>query len=147
MRLIIAIAVLMLPAACGTNSLTANMASWQGSHIDEISSAWGSPDECVQRDGREFCTWTNAATDQYSGFSSDTFSARPICVRTMEIDDSGLIIGWRWRGNRCPNTAPEVLARVSPERPEVMAAGDQRATILELAVIEPVAQPAITRTQ
>ena len=147
MRVTLAIAILMLPAACSTNSLTAKMASWQGSHIDEISSAWGLPDGCVQRDGREFCTWTNAATDQYSDFSSDAFNARPICVRTIEIDDSGFIIGWRWRGDRCLNTASEVLARVSPERPEVMAAGDQRSTILELAVIEPVAQPAITRTQ
>jgi len=146
-RVIIAIAVSMLTTACSTNNLSGRMASWHGSHIDEISSAWGSPDECVQTDGREFCTWSKAATDQNTRSSADTFNARPICVRTVEVDDSGVLVGWRWRGDHCPNTAAEVLARVNPARPEVMAAGDEWSAIPELAVIEPAAQPAITRTQ
>lgn len=147
MRIIIAMAILMLAAACSTNSLSTKMASWQGSHIDEISSAWGSPDECIQRDGRQFCTWTRAAADQSRGSGADTRNARPICVRTVEVDESGSIIGWRWRGDRCADTATEVLARTDPERPEVIAAGDEQSTARELVVIEPAAQPAITRTQ
>jgi len=140
-------AILMLASACSTNSLSTKMASWQGSHIDEISSAWGSPDECVERDGREFCNWTADAGDKYLGSNVNTFNSRPVCVRTVEVDAAGVIIGWRWRGDRCPNTASEVLARTSPNRPEHLAAGKGESNNLELAVIEPAAQPAIIRIQ
>jgi len=145
-RVIIAMLILVLSAACSTNSLSAKMASWQGSHIDEISSVWGSPDECTQRDGRELCTWSQSAAGKFIAPNSETFNTRPICVRTVEIDTSGVITGWRWRGDRCPDAAAEVLARTTPERPEVLA-GNERSTTVELAVIEPAEQPAINRTQ
>jgi hypothetical protein len=139
--------MLMLATACSTSGLNARMASWQGSHLDEISSAWGSPDECIERDGREFCSWTKSGTDKAIGIQSDTFRARPMCTRTIEIDESGVITGWRWRGDRCSGTASEVLTRVSPTRPEQLATSDKQSPVLELAVIQPAAQPAITRTQ
>ncbi len=146
MRVIIAMLVLALSAACSTNSLSTKMASWQGSHIDEISSVWGSPDDCAKRAGRELCTWSTAAAGQISASNSDNAKDRPICVRTIEVDESGLIIGWRWRGDRCSNTAAEVLAKTTAERPEILAANKKSAT-LELAVIEPMEQPVISRTQ
>ena len=146
-RVFIAMLVVLLATACSTNNLSTKMASWQGSHIDAISAAWGSPDECTQRDGREFCTWTKAPASQYTSLSSETFIARPICVRTVEFDDSGTMIGWRWRGDRCSNSSSEVLARTSPNRPEQLATGGEQSPNLELAVTEPEAKPAITHTQ
>ena len=147
MRVIIGMVVLMLATACSTSGLNTRMASWQGSHLDEISSAWGSPDECIERDGRELCSWTKSPADQAIGVQSNTFRVRPLCTRTVEIDESGVIIGWRWRGDRCPSAASEVLARVSPTRPEQLATADKQSPMLELAVIQPAAQPVITRTQ
>ncbi len=137
MRVFTAMLVVLLATACSTSNLSTKMASWQGSHIDDISAAWGSPDECIQREDREFCTWTKAPANQYTSLNSETFNARPICVRTVEVDDSGTIIGWRWRGDRCSNSSSEVLARTSPNRPEQLATDVEQSPNLELAVIGP----------
>ena len=147
MRVFIAMVVVSLVTACSTSNLSTKMASWQGSHIDDVSAAWGSPDECSQRAGREFCTWTKAPANPYTSLSSETFNARPICVRTVEVDDSGTIIGWRWRGDRCSDSSTEVLAQTSPNRPEQLATDNEQSSKLELAVIEPAAKPARTHTQ
>ena len=131
----------MLVTACSTKSISAKMASWQGSHIDEISSAWGSPDECFNRDGRQLCHWSESDLTH-----SSAAAPRTICLRTVEIDETGLITGWKWRGDRCADSASAVLARTSPIRPGIIAENDASETV-ELAVIEPAEQSAISRTQ
>jgi hypothetical protein len=50
---------LLLCAGCTGNTLSENIASWQGSHIDEVASAWGDPNECEIEDGQR--VWLNGA--------------------------------------------------------------------------------------
>lgn len=143
MRITIATLILMLAAACNTNSLSTKMTTWQGSHIDELSAAWGMPDECFTREGRQLCNWSQIGTAS-SSMASNSFSKRPACVRTFEVDVSGIITGWRWRGDRCPDTAAVVIARDESIGADVVAR-HERPSSDELAVIEPADSPTIGR--
>lgn len=101
------VAILVSGAGCAGNGLNANLASWQGSHIDEVKSAWGAPDECADQQGRRICTWSDRADPEITGY---VLQPRPSCLKMLAIDESGYITGWRWRGSRCPDTA--TIARV-----------------------------------
>ena len=98
----------MFCAGCATNQLNANLASWQGSHIDEVASAWGDPNGCGVSDGQTICTWSDEADGRAAGeppvpgMAGDQLLARPACMRMLAVDQSGYVTGWRWRGNRCP---------------------------------------------
>lgn len=122
---------LVLAAGCSTRELGHTMSSWQGSHIDEVSSAWGQPNACETMDGRRICSWH----DVVSGFSLST--ART-CVRSLEIDPDGVVTGWRWRGDYCYATADRVMARAQFERPDALAPESRE---VEVAVTRPAEQP------
>ena len=92
---------------CSSGELGHTMGSWQGSQLDEVTLAWGSPDRCEEIDGRRVCSWYDDST----GFSATSTRA---CERTLEIDADGYITGWRWRGDDCFMTAEAVLARKMP---------------------------------
>lgn len=102
------LATLLLCAGCTGNTLSENIASWQGSHIDEVESAWGAPNECEMKEGQKVCTWTDQVPAEDDAIApviaGDALLPRPSCIRTLAVDASGYVTGWRWRGSRCPNS-------------------------------------------
>jgi len=117
-------------SACTTTDLGHTMGSWQGSHFDEVTGAWGAPNTCESIDGRQICAWH----DMVSGFS---LSAPRTCVRSLEMDPEGYVIGWRWRGDYCYETAERVMARAQYERPDALAAQSPDADDVGVAVTQP----------
>ena len=124
-----AVAVVTM-SACTSSELGQTMGSWQGSHFDEVTGAWGKPNSCETTDGRRICAWH----DVVSGFS---LSATRTCVRSLEIDPDGYVIGWRWRGDYCYETAERVMARAQYERPDALAAQSPDANDVGVAVTQP----------
>lgn len=127
---LIAICGAMLLAGCASGKLGSTMSSWQGSHIDDVTAAWGEADECKTNDGRHICKWHQQA----AGFSLSTASS---CVRSLEIDDDGIVVGWRWRGDYCFASSDQVLARSQRERPEALDAADGGSDSVGVAVTRP----------
>jgi hypothetical protein len=84
-------------------SLSESIASWQGSHIDDVESAWGAPNDCKIEDGQRVCTWTDEVPAEADAppITENTLLPRPSCVRMLAVDASGYVTGWRWRGTRC----------------------------------------------
>ena len=97
------------------------MATWEGSHLIEVSAVWGPPESCESVDDRRLCTWQ----DQNWLGDVQLIAAQKVCARTLEINDAGYVTGWRWRGNRCQATAPVVLARNEIGRPEALLADSE----------------------
>jgi hypothetical protein len=120
----------MVVAACGRGELGRSMSSWQGSQFDEVVQVWGEPDICEIVDGRRICSWH----DMVSGYS---LSGIRICVRSLEIDAEGAVIGWRWRGDYCHTTTDRVMARAPGGRPDALV-GEARADgAFDVAVMLP----------
>ncbi len=109
--------VVLLCAGCTGNHFSADMASWQGRHIDEVASAWGDPSECVPADGQTVCSWDGARPTRLdsvlsgAGTTGQALQSRPSCLKMLAIDQSGYVTGWRWRGDRCPDSG--TVARVN----------------------------------
>ncbi|MGI9342942.1 MAG: hypothetical protein ACR2QV_08820 [Gammaproteobacteria bacterium] len=127
---LIAVCGVLLTTGCASEQLGSTMNSWQGSHIDEVAAAWGAPDECATNDGRRICKWH----DQAAGFSLSTASS---CVRSLEIDPDGIVVGWRWRGDYCFASSDRVLARSQTDRPEALDSADRGTDSVGVAVTQP----------
>ncbi len=95
--------------ACATSDLSSQMASWQGVGLAEVVSVWGAPDQCSTRAANQLCVWRDR-----------TFDGSTTCTRMLEVDENGVVIGWRWRGDRCDLVAvstPRDAERVADSRP------------------------------
>lgn len=106
------------------------MGSWEGSSFEDVTAAWGQPDNCETTEGRRICSWN----DMVSGYS---LSAARTCVRSLEIDPSGYVTGWRWRGDYCFATAERVLARAPSDRPGALDADSDDTDSVEVALTQP----------
>jgi hypothetical protein len=93
----------ILCGGCTATSLSEDIASWQGSHIDEVKTAWGAPNECKLSQGQTVCTWTDEipADADSPAITGEALLPRPTCIRMLAVDSSGYVTGWRWRGTRC----------------------------------------------
>ena len=100
MRSIVTIVLLALATGCGSSQLSSQMATWQGVQFDTVRAAWGSPDECVDIENRTVCSWHDTAAFN-----------RVTCSRQFEFDATGIITGWRWRGDRCGSLATDPIAK------------------------------------
>lgn len=121
LRLACCVILPVLSGACSsTAELGQTMGSWQGSHIDDVTLAWGQPTACDTIFDRRICSWHAQA-----------------CVRTVEVDPDGVVIGWRWRGDYCHATADRFMARAQFERPGALTAESLDAENPDVAAIEP----------
>lgn len=125
MRLQAALVAVVLLVGCGTTRLMNEViASWHGAHIDEAIARWGYPTDERTIAGRRLVYWdrtvtldmpatsstqgtatrvapgvvTYASTTHHSGGGSSAWA----CVRTLEIDAAGFVVGGAWQGNNCP---------------------------------------------
>jgi len=111
----ILISILLLCTGCNSIRPSANMASWEGSHIDEVTSAWGAPNRCGAEQGQKVCAWsipesiTADPNPLEFGIEGNRVLPRPSCLRTLAFDQSDHVTGWRWRGDRCGSST--ILAR------------------------------------
>ena len=113
----------MFMSGCASDRLGAKMASWQGSHIDSVTSRWGPADRCEEENGQMICTWTDDSGVIENASSSFPLAKvnRPGCTRTLAIDPSGQVTGWRWRGDGCELSGQNVMAKNDTVRPSAVA--------------------------
>jgi hypothetical protein len=106
------ILIAMLCGGCASASLSEDIASWQGSHIDDVEVAWGAPNECSMEQGQKVCTWNDElpVSEDSPQISEEALLPRPSCIRMLAVDSSGYVTGWRWRGARCQGAISVVRA-------------------------------------
>lgn len=124
---------------CASQRLGGTMESWQGSHVDDVTLAWGQPDTCATTGDQRVCAW-------YTPSASSLVGGRAQCVRSLAIDPDGIITGWRWRGDRCADTANVVMAKARFKRPDALTA-ESALPGIELAATGPAARPVPDRNQ
>jgi len=113
-RIFILIGFCILSAGCANDQLGSRLASWQGSHFNDVAVAWGAPDECSLDQPGRLCEWHVPA--------AIVVTKSPVigvgsCTTMLAFDDAGYVIGWRWRGDRCQRIAATVAVNTTPERP------------------------------
>ncbi len=103
----------------GFGTMDRVMSSWQGASLDEVISQWGYP--AAQQDiaGRKLYHWDKTATLAMPSHTTGTANiigntayintttyggglSHWSCRRTLEVNDSNMVVGWQWGGNNCP---------------------------------------------
>lgn len=114
------VALLNLTAGCSTtNTMNGIMSSWEGANINEALSQWGYPDEKSEFEGRKLYIWhhnksayipqtTNTTGSVYgntvyaTSTTSGGYALQGDCQRILEVNHSGTVVSWGWKGNNCP---------------------------------------------
>lgn len=112
------IGILALSAAVGgcatTKIMDGVITSWEGAHIDAVIERWGYPSAERIVAGHRLYDWNRqvayraptVATVQADGTSAVAVVSGGAsdwsCTRTLEVDDTGIVIGGEWAGNNCP---------------------------------------------
>jgi len=120
-RIYVVIGLCSLLFSCANDQMGPRLASWQGSHFNEVAATWGPPEECSADDMQRICEWqirpTALATAQLPAGSKS-------CTMMLAFDAEGYVTGWRWRGDRCQQTATAVAANTNRERPDALLLDD-----------------------
>ena len=77
--------------------------SWKGEHIDSVIEKWGYPTSEKKFAERTLFVWDNGSVlvEDLLGIS---YTQRPSCTRTFEVDSNNIIIKGTWEGVACPIT-------------------------------------------
>jgi len=117
-RIFVMIGLCSLLFGCANDQMGPRLASWQGSHFNEVAATWGPPEECSVDDLQRICEWqirpTALTAAQLSAGSKS-------CTMTLAFDAKGYVTGWRWRGDRCQQTAAAVAVNTTRERPDALS--------------------------
>ena len=137
MRIFFMIALSALVCGCASDHMGSRLNSWQGTHFNEVSAAWGAPDECSDDEAQRICTW-----QVRQGFANvmQPSIERITCTTMLAFDADGLVTGWRWRGDHCQQTASVVAAHTPEDRPDAFALSADDETALGVATVEPTGQ-------
>lgn len=113
----------VLMTGCASDRLGSKMATWQGSHVDSVVAQWGPADKCEQAAGQTVCSWVDGGVMLGSNATSFPIASisRPRCVRTLALDESGNVTGWKWRGDLCDLSGKYVTAKNESPRPSAVA--------------------------
>jgi len=114
------LALLLTPSGCSTSkTMQGIMSSWAGANISEVVSQWGYPDEEREFQGKKLYIWnhnksayvprtSNTTATAYGNTiyaqsqSSGGYTLQGNCVRILEVDATGTVTSWQWKGNNCP---------------------------------------------
>ena len=105
--LLIAIALLLVQTstfAVGAKSTMEKiLGSWIGEHIDSVIDKWGYPTSEKKIAEHTLYVWDNGnvMVEDLLGIS---YTQRPACTRTFEVDSNNIIIKGAWEGVACPIT-------------------------------------------
>jgi hypothetical protein len=112
MRTILSIIKLSLLAVCtgivascaGNRAMDSVIGSWQGQQVHEVIAAWGQPSENLAIEGKLLLIWnTSGGKPAGADGQAASFSASGgYCVRLLNADQKGRIIGGTWDGTDCP---------------------------------------------
>ena len=77
------------------------MNSWMGEHIDSVIAQWGYPTNEKKLAEHSLFIWDkgNVMVEDLLGIS---YTQKPSCTRTFEVDSNNKIIKWNWEGVACP---------------------------------------------
>ncbi len=117
MRICILIGLSFLAFGCANDHMGARLASWQGSHFNEVAVAWGPPDACsidanYADTSQRICEWQQRSVEGAA------------CTTLLAFDTDDKVTGWRWRGDQCQLTATAVAANTFRERPDALSVDD-----------------------
>ena len=78
--------------------------SWQGERITAVVRHWGEPTRRTRQDGKEIVEWETAShlhvpSVPMSIMPTQSFALR--CVRRLETDALGTVVGGSWHGDLC----------------------------------------------
>jgi len=112
-----------LITGCASDRLGSKMASWQGSHVDGVVAQWGPADKCEAAGRQTVCTWVDGGVMLGNNATSFPVAAisRPRCTRTLALNESGYVTGWKWRGDLCDLSGQHVMAKNESPRPSAVA--------------------------
>ena len=79
------------------------MDSWKGEHIDAVINKWGYPTSEKKVAEHTLYIWDkgNVLIEDPLGIS---YTQRPACTRTFEVNSNNIIINGSWEGVTCPIT-------------------------------------------
>ena len=133
MRIFAMIALSALVFGCVSDRRGSRLDSWQGSHINDVTAAWGAPNDCSGDESQRICTWQvlpNTADITLPSMN------RSLCTTMLAFDSDGIVTGWRWRGDRCQQTASIVAANTPGDRPDALSLGADNEAILGVVTIK-----------
>ena len=79
------------------------MGSWIGEPIDSVIDKWGYPTAEKKITEHSLYIWDNG-TVMVEGLLGISYTQRPACTRTFEVDSNSIIIKGSWEGMECPAT-------------------------------------------
>jgi len=80
--------VIIIMTGCSTRE--SYMESWVGTHVDDLTVSWGSPDSRMSRqDGGATYTWTSFSSNEYGVHE---------CRETFVTDKLGVVVSWSYNG-------------------------------------------------
>ena len=102
------LAVTFASGCASTGTLNSEMASFQGEDASAAIASWGAPDAEYAHQDQTLLVWRD-----HSSFASvyDLPSATVVCERMLAVDQSGVVTGWRWRGDACPTISVDARNR------------------------------------
>ena len=88
--------------------MSAVIASWQGEQIGAVVRHWGEPTRRVRQVDRSTLEWESISElhvpgSPMSSIRPQSFALR--CVRQLNIDERGTVVGGTWRGDLCCGTS------------------------------------------
>ena len=132
-RILVMIVLSALLLGCANDRMGSRLASWQGTHFNDVAAAWGAPDECSIDESQRICVW------QVRPFVAGTLSpsmGQSSCTTTLAFDAEDTVTGWRWRGNRCQQTASIVAMNMPEDRPDAYSLGSEEGSSQGVATTE-----------
>jgi hypothetical protein len=133
-RILVMIVLSALLLGCANDRMGSRLASWQGTHFNDVAAAWGAPEKCFIDESQRICVW------QVRPFVSSAMPPsidQSSCTTTLAFDTENTVTGWRWRGNRCQQTASIVAMNMSEDRPDAYSLGSEDDSSQGVATTEP----------
>jgi hypothetical protein len=133
-RILVMIILSMALLGCVNDRMGSRLASWRGTHFNAVTAAWGAPDECSIDESPRICVWQiNPVVSSTMPASIDQSS----CTTTLAFDSEDYVTGWRWRGNRCQQTASIVAVNMPEDRPDALSLGIEEDSSEGVATAKP----------
>ncbi|MEZ8990095.1 hypothetical protein AB4571_15345 [Vibrio breoganii] len=122
-KLLLIVVITILSGCATTERYNAILDTWMGHDTEELVNSWGYPDNSfVAPNGNKVYVYgyqastyvpqTNYTTTTYNAvggtlYGNSTtnsvggYTVQHNCTTFFEVDESGTLVNWRWKGNAC----------------------------------------------